>query len=59
MNPDFGLHENLHDFCVILEHIGLIRFTQSDTERVVKTQRKTETRFANFNELEEAGGKRD
>ena len=42
MNPDFGLHENLHDFCVILEHIGLILFTRADTERVVKSQRKTE-----------------
>ena len=42
MNPSFGLNENLHDFCMILEHIGLIRFTQSDTERVVKSQRKIE-----------------
>jgi len=59
MNPDFGLHENLRDFCKILEHIGLIRFTQSDTERVVKSQRKTEPRFAAFNELKETEGKRD
>ena len=59
MNPNFGLHENLYDFCTILEHVGLIRFTQSDTERVVKTQRKVESRFAGYNELKEAEGKRD
>ena len=38
--------------------MGLIRFTQSDTERVVKSQRKTEPRFAGFDELKEAKGKR-
>ena len=59
MNPNFGLHENLYDFCTILEHVGLIRFTQSDTERVVKTQRKVEPRFAGYNGLKEAEGKRD
>ena len=39
--------------------IGLIRFTQSDTERVVKTVRKTETRFAGYDEVKESKGKRD
>ena len=39
--------------------IGLIRFTQSDTERVVKTVRKTETRFAGYDEVKEGMGKRD
>ena len=39
--------------------IGLIRFTQSDTKRVVKTVRKTETRFAGYDEVKESEGKRD
>ena len=53
------LFRNLYEFCTNLEHVGLIRFTQSDTERVVKTQRKVEPRFAGYNELKEAEGKRD
>ena len=37
----------------------LIQFTQSDIERVVKTVRKTETRFTGYNEVKESEGKRD
>ena len=59
MNPEFSLHEDLHDFCCMLEHVGLIRFTQADTERVVKTQRKVEPRFAGYNEHKETAEKRD
>ena len=32
---------------------------QADTERVVKIQRKIESRFANYNEMKESKGKRD
>ena len=51
MNPTFELSDNMEDLCFILSKIGLIRFTQSDTERVVKTIRKTETRFAGYNDI--------
>ena len=59
MNPEFSLHEDLHDFCCMLEYVGLIRFTLADTERAVKTQRKVEPRFAGYNEHKETAGKRD
>ena len=59
MNPTFELSDNMEDLCFILSKIGLIRFTQSDTERVVKTIRKTETRFAGYNEIKQQSGKRD
>ena len=36
-----------------------MRFTQSDTERGVKTIRKVESRFSAFNEIKLAAGKRD
>ena len=54
MNPTFELSDNMEDLCFILSKIGLICFTQSDTERVVKTIRKTETRFAGYNEIRKA-----
>lgn len=59
MNPSLPLHKGMEDFCVLLERVGLLRFTQADTERVVKTIRKVEKRFSNFNEVKEAAGKRD
>ena len=59
MNPPFGLFRGIEDFCALLERVGLILVTQADTERVVKTQRKVESRFANFNEAKESEGKRD
>ena len=59
MNPGFDLHNGMEDFCVLLERVGLILKTQADTERVVKIQRKIESRFANYNEMEESKGKRD
>ena len=49
-------HEN---FCYLLSKIGKIRFSQADTERVVKTIWKIEQRFSNFTEIDEAKGKRD
>ena len=39
--------------------IGPIRFTQCDNECVVKTVRKTKTRFAGYDEVEESEGIRD
>ena len=39
--------------------MALIRYTQADTERVVKTIRKVEKRFSGFDEVKEASGKRD
>ena len=42
-----------------LSKVGLVRFTQSDTERGVKTIRKVESRFSAFNEIKLAAGKRD
>lgn len=44
---------------MLLERVGLILKTQADTERVVKTIREVEPRFACFNEINEAKGKRD
>ena len=49
----------MEDYCFILAKIGLIRFTQNDTERVVKTTHKAETRFAGYDEIKEKAGKRD
>ena len=59
MNPEFQLTENIEDFAWVLSKIGLLRFTQSDTERVNKTVDKVEKRFTKFNETKEAAGKRD
>ena len=59
MNPTFQLATDIEDFVWVMAKIGLIRFTQSDTERVVKTVRKTETRFAGYDEVKESKGKRD
>ena len=55
----FEIAEGMEDYCFILAKIGLIRITQNDTERVVKTIRKTETRFAGYDEIKEKAGKRD
>ena len=44
---------------MLLERIGLLRLSQADTERVVKTIRKVEPRFASFNEVKESKGARD
>ena len=43
----------------MIAKIGLIRFTQSYTERVVKTVRETESRFAGYDEVKESEGKND
>ena len=51
MNPQFDLYKGIEDFCILLERIGLLRLSQSDTERVVKTIRKVEPRSASFNEV--------
>ena len=51
MNPSFGLAMDIEDYVWVMGKIGLIRFTQSDMEQVVKTVRKTETRFAGYNEV--------
>ena len=59
MYPSFGLATDIEDYVWVMGKIGLIRFTQSDTERVVKTVRKTETRFAGYDEVKESNGKRD
>ena len=59
MNPSFQLATDIEDYVWVMAKIGLIRFTQSDTERVVKTVRKTETRFAGYDEVKESEGKRD
>ena len=59
MNPRLDLHVGLEDFCVLLERVGLLRFNQADTERVVKVIRKVEPRFASYNEVKEDKGKRD
>ena len=50
MDPASMLSVEMADFAWILSKIGLIRFMQSDTERVVKTVRKVEHRFASYNE---------
>ena len=44
---------------MLLERIGLLRLSQADTERVVKTIRKVEPRFSSFNEVKETKGARD
>ena len=59
MNPSFELAVDIEDYVWVMAKIGLIRFTQSDTERVVKTVRKTETRFAGYDEVKENEGKRN
>ena len=59
MNPSSELAVDIEDYVWVMAKIGLIRFTQSDTERVVKTVRKTETRFAGYDEVKESEGKRD
>ena len=53
------MERSFEDLCFIHSKIGLIQFTQSDTERVLKTIRKTETRFAGYDEIKEKDGKRD
>ena len=58
MNPQFDLYKGMEDFCMLLERIGLLRLSQVDTERVVKTIRKVEPRFSAFNEVKEAKGAR-
>ena len=59
MNPAFDLYKGMEDFCELLERVGLVRLSQADTERVVKTIRKVEPRFTSFNEVKEAKGARD
>ena len=59
MNATLPLCKGMEDFCYLLERVGLLRYTQADTERVVKTVRKVEKRFNNFNEVKQAIGKRD
>ena len=59
MNPNFSLHHGMTSFCILLERVGLILKTQADTERVIKTIREVEGRFSNYNEINEAKGKRD
>ena len=59
MNPSFQLATDIEDYVWVMAKIGLIRFTQSDTERVVKTVSKTETRFTGYDEVKESEGKRD
>ena len=43
----------------IIIKIGMIRFSQSNTEWVVKTIRKTDPSFTAYNEIKEKEGKRD
>ena len=38
----------------MLERLGLLPLSQADTERVVKTIRKVEPRFAGLNEVKES-----
>ena len=57
--PIHGIDQRYWRFSWILSKIGLIRFTQSDTERGVKTIRKVENRFTAFNEVKLNSGKRD
>ena len=59
MNPNFELFKGMADFCILLERVGLLRLSQADTERVAKTIRKVEPRFASFNEVKESKGTRD
>ena len=59
MNHSLGLAMDIEDYGWVMGKIGLIWSTQSDTERVVKTVNKTETRFAGYDEVKESKGKRD
>ena len=59
MNPSFQLATDIEVYVWVMAKIGRIRFNQSDTERVVKTVRKTETRFAGYDQVKESEGKRD
>ena len=59
MDPSSGLSDGIQDFVWVLEKVGVIRLSSNDTERVVKTIRKTETRFAGYDETKEENGKRD
>ena len=59
MNPKFDLFKGMEDFCILLERVGLLRLSQADTERVVKTIRKVEPRFSGFDEVKESKGARD
>ena len=59
MDPSSGLSDGIQDFLWVLEKVGVIRLSSNDTERVVKTIRKTETRFAGYDETKEQEGKRD
>ena len=52
-------YETIRQNCVLLERVGLLRFSQSDTETVVKTIREIEPRFSAFDEVKESKGKRD
>lgn len=56
MNPNFDLFKELEDFCILLERVGLLRLSQADTERVFKTIRRVEPRFAGFNEVKQSKG---
>ena len=58
-NATLPLCKGMEDFCYLLERVGLLRYTQADTERVVKTFRKVEKRLNNLNEVKQAIGKRD
>ena len=59
MNPNFEFFKGMEDFCILLDRVGLLRLSQADTERVAKTIRKVEPRFASFNEVKESKGTRD
>jgi len=56
---EFGLYVGITDFCYLLAKIGKIRFSQTDTERRVKTTRKVEPRFSQYNEVNEQRGRAD
>ena len=58
MNPATGLSEDMEEFSfIIIVKIGIVRFTQSNTESVVKIIRKVEERFAGFDEIKVQAGK--
>ena len=54
MNATLPLCKGMEDFCYLLERVGLLRYTQADTERVVKTVRKVEKRYNKFNAIKQA-----
>ena len=58
-NPSFELATEIEDYVWVMAKIGFIRFSQSATERVVKTIGKTENRFAAYDEIKEREGKLD